>query len=303
MSTVLVTGATGWVGHLLLPALTASPSVDRIRCVVRDEAEVLPPGIDDRVVCDLAQPGPLDVALADVDFVLHLASVTGKARADQYQRVNVDGTRALVDAARHSARARAHFVLVSSISVTFEDLHHYPYGRSKRDAEAIVRQSGLRHTILRPTILLDTGAPVRTAFARLATAPLVMPLFGNGATRVQPLASADLVRALVAIVEGADAGGCFELGGPEVLGIEELLGRIRLAHGKSAAPALRIPARPLAPLLGALEPFMLALLPFTAGQLATFMQDGVAEANPLLERLAPLEPIDSMLARAASGER
>ena len=298
MSTVLVTGATGWAGRRLLPALSRSPSVDHIRCVVRDAAAVLPPGIDDRVVCDLAQPGPLDRALADVDFVLHLASVTGKARADQYQRVNVDGTRALVDAARRSARA--HFVLVSSISVTFDDLRRYPYGRSKRDAEAIVRESGLRHTILRPTILLDAGAPVRTAFARLAALPLVMPLFGDGATRVQPLASADLVRALVAIVEGANTGGCFALGGPEVIAIEELLGRIRLAHGKSAAPVLRIPARPLAPLLGALEPFMLALLPFTAGQLATFVQDGVAEANPLLERLAPLEPIDSML--ASSGE-
>ena len=43
---------------------------------------------------------------------------------------------------------------------------------------------------------------------------------------------------------------------------------------------------------------MLRLLPFTAGQLATFMQDGVARPNRLLEQLAPLEPIASMLSAA-----
>jgi NADH dehydrogenase len=295
MLKVLVTGGTGWVGRQLLPELVASSCVDEIRCLVREPTADLSAGIEP-VVCDLAQPEQLDVALADVDLVLHLASATGKAHADECQRVNVEGTRALVEAALHSAQA--HFVFVSSIAVTFEDLRRYPYGRSKRDAETILRESGLRHTILRPTILFGAGSPVLDAFTRLACTPLVMPLFGSGRTRVQPLAITDLVRALIAIVEGADTEGCIEVGGPEVIELEELLRRIRHAHGVSAGWPLRIPARPLAPLLAALEPIMLRLLPFTAGQLATFMQDGVARPNRLLEQLAPLEPIASMLSAA-----
>jgi NADH dehydrogenase len=208
--------------------------------------------------------------------------VTGKARPADYARGNVEATEALVKAAERAGVGR--FVFVSSIAVSFADRRHYPYSDSKAAAEAVVRSSSLQTTIVRPTMILGAGSPIQQALEKLARLP-VAPMFGDGKTMVNPVEVDDVAALLAALVHDADAAGAvIEVGGPAAYPMTELFARLR---GGGAPKFLHLPLKPLRELLAILEGPLLPLMPLTAGQLASFANDGVAEPSPLVDRLLP----------------
>ena len=81
---------------------------------------------------DLGTPAAYLDALRGCDTVVHLAAVTGKAKPTDYFRVNREGTRALVDAAK--AAGVRQLLHVSTIAVKYRDEQRYFYAHSKRDA-------------------------------------------------------------------------------------------------------------------------------------------------------------------------
>jgi NADH dehydrogenase len=211
-------------------------------------------------------------AMLGCDTVLHLAAATGKHTPAEYFRVNRDGTEALALEARRAGVQR--FLHVSTIAVKFRDKSRYYYAQSKQQAEAIIVQSGLRWTIMRPTLILGRDSPALEALSRLATLPVVF-VFGDGRTPVQPVFVDDVAACLAAMLETEILDGrTIEVGGPEVLSIEDLLLRIRRARGGGEAPIIHLPARPIAACLGWMELFLRPLLPFTAGQLASYTNAG-----------------------------
>ena len=106
----------------------------------------------------------LDRAVQGMEAIVHLACATGVADEAQARRVNVDGTRALLAVARQHGVRR--FVFVSTVSATRERLG--PYGRTKKECEALVAQSGLEWTIVRPGRLTnDPGTGFVAAAPRL----------------------------------------------------------------------------------------------------------------------------------------
>lgn len=119
--TVLLTGATGFLGSHVAEALLAEGWT--VRCTVRKTSnlrwiESLPL---DRVTADVRSPGDLERALDGVDVVIHSAGLT-RARSDaEYQRVNAEGTQALAAAAVAAGAKR--FVLVSSLAARGPDRH------------------------------------------------------------------------------------------------------------------------------------------------------------------------------------
>ena len=292
MNTLFVTGATGFVGRRLLPLLG---EFARVVCLART-----PPGTAQSprnvewVRGDLGDPAGLVAALRGVDTVVHLAALTGKAKAEQYTHVNVNGTRALLDAAR--AAGVPHFLHVSSVAVKFPDKTGYPYGVSKETAEALVRESGLRHTIVRPAIILGAGSPVWKGVAPMLKLP-VMPMFGDGRTPIQPIHVDDVAALLVEVLRRRlFANETLEFGGPEVLTFEELLQRAREKRSGKRAAVLHVPLGPVVGLLSLMEPLLFSVLPITVGQLSSFRYSGVMDANPLWqERKAQLRPVSEML--------
>ena len=174
-------------------------------------------------------------------------------------------------------------VLVSTIAVTFPDIRRYPYARSKLAAEAAVAESGLAYTIVRPTIIAGPGAPVLVGLRRLAGLPVV-PVFGSGAARVQPIFVDDLADCLETIVRDGGAGETIELGGPEVITIEQLLDEMSRRLRGRPLRAVHVPLAPFLPVLTLLEMIAYRTLPITVGQLATFRFDGVAKPHPVFER-------------------
>ncbi len=160
--TALVTGANGFLGSHLMELLVAQGR--RVKGLVRTTSDL-------RWVSDLPvqlcrgcledQPS-LEQALADVHVVFHCAALTTACRRSEYVCANVEGTRRLVAACRHSSARRLVFVSSAAAQGPSPDGHPMreeeearpltPYGRSKLEAELVVcDESGdLEWVTLRP---------------------------------------------------------------------------------------------------------------------------------------------------------
>jgi len=258
----------------------------RLERSVRQAAQV------EVVVGDLAEPSTYERSLEGCDVVVHLAATTGKASRGDYHRVNAEGTRLLVAAAgRAGVRG---FLHVSSVAVKFEEQKSYWYAHSKMRSEQVLRDGGVPYVIVRPTMILGPGAPLLESLGKLAAAPVVV-VFGDGSARVQPVFVDDLVARMLELVETCRFDGdTIDVGGADVVSIEELLQRLRVAGGGRRGRVLHLPLRPLRAVLAMLEPLLLPALPLTAGQLATFANDGTASVSPRFEQ-RPVAGLAQML--------
>ncbi|MBN2346079.1 MAG: NAD-dependent epimerase/dehydratase family protein [Candidatus Aminicenantes bacterium] len=303
MESLFITGGSGFVGRRLLAAIDPG-RFGELRWLSRDPAGRAPrtaPVPARAVRGDINVPESYRALLDPGVTVLHLAAATGKAGPALQRRVNVDGTRTLL---QECARAGVRRVLhVSSIAAKFPEKKHYPYARAKEEGEALVRASGLPHVILRPTIVAGPGSPVLAGLGRLASLP-VLPVFGDGRTRVQPLHVDELVRMMLAVLAGDRfRGETLEIGGASIVTIEDLLLRLRRLLGRHGRRVIHLPLRPLMPLLAAVEKLLGGRLPLSAGQLYSFRYDGVAENRAPREHLEPRwGDIDAMLADSLAHE-
>lgn len=284
MSAIIVTGAGGFVGRRLVERLVARG--DSVIGIGRSDPPDTWAAAARWLKADLADPAAYEPALAGAACVLHLAAVTGKASPADYQRGNVAATRALLGACERAGVSR--FVFVSSIATKFADRRFYPYAESKIAAEALVAASPIASVIVRPTMILGPGSPIEMSLGKLAGLP-ISPMFGDGRRKVQPIDVDDVVDVLAALAQGTDIGdGLIEIGGRDVYDLRELYARLRTAHGKAGAPRLiHFPLHVIRQMLAAVEKPLLPLLPLTAGQLATFVNDGFAAPHPALAQILP----------------
>lgn len=137
-----VTGATGFVGQALLDE--AEKRGVRIRALTRRKQEAREGVV--WVEGDLAAHDALRELATGADAVVHIAGVVNAPDEAAFLAGNVEGTRAVIDAARAAGKRR--FIHVSSLAAREPGVS--VYGRSKRLAEEIVQTSGLDWTIVRP---------------------------------------------------------------------------------------------------------------------------------------------------------
>jgi NADH dehydrogenase len=220
MATILVTGASGFVGSYAVPALVGAGH--RIVGLVRDEADrekalrrlttEQRPSVEIRSG-DVTRPETLSGAFAGVEAVLHLAAIPRDGDGGRsLAAVNTDGTRNMLRAARDASVRR--FVHQGALGVVDDPRLHY--ASSKARAEALVRESGLDWTILKPSLLFGPRDGFFNIVADLVrVSPGIVPITGRGRSRFQPLAVDDLARILVlAFADAPTVGRTFELGGP-----------------------------------------------------------------------------------------
>ncbi len=240
---VLVTGAGGFIGRGVVPALIAAGY--SVRAATREPAE-MPPGIEGAVIGDLRRPVNLAEALYGVEAIVHAAGIAHAAPGipeAEYKAVNTDATAALAKAARQAGVKR--FVLLSSVraqsgpssaAILTEDTPAQPtdaYGRSKRAAEERLAESGANFTILRPVLV--HGPDMRfnmAALMNLAQKRWPLPL-GAFRARRSILARdhlADVI--LMAIDSPAFLSQTFLVADPDALSVAEMVAAIRSASGR-----------------------------------------------------------------------
>lgn len=219
---VFVAGGDGCVGRAVAAELNRRGH-DVTAASRSPDADVLPGEVEtlEVDVTEPLEPSTLEAADAVVNLVA-LPSHLSQPR-DAHQRVHVEGTRNLVDAAE--AAEVDVFLQMSALGV--EDDVDTAYMRGKRDAEEIVRESTLSTVVFRPSVVYEDGCQLLPFLKRLSTLRVV-PLPKRGETRVQPMYSGDLAEVLATALEDPELyDDVYSVGGPEAYTLAETLQLIR----------------------------------------------------------------------------
>jgi nucleoside-diphosphate-sugar epimerase len=299
---LFITGANGFIGKNLLGRLEFT-KYERIICLTRSP-NVLTADFSaiknlDIVKSNILNPEKYGDALKNCDVVVHFAAATGKQNPEDYFKVNAEGTQLLVDSCKQFGVRN--FLYISSISTKFEDKNRYYYAQSKLQGEEIVKQSGLSYVIVRPTQVIGHGGSLWENFSRLAKAPIIF-MFGDGQAKIQPIYTDDLVDCLIEIInEDKFANETIDLGGREVITIEDFIRRIHHFYTDKDAKVIHLPLKLIIPILSFLERFVYGILPVTVGQLAAFRNDGTIIENRILKDFLPrMKNVDGIIRLSAS---
>lgn len=249
-NTVVVTGATGFVGTALIASLVAREGI-RVRAVVREES-VLPRPLEWAAVGDIHESTNWDDALANVDVVVHLAArvhVMREQAADplaEFRRTNVAGSLYLAECAAAAGVRR--FLYLSSIKVNGETgifretdrpAPADPYGISKAEAEeglrSIAARTGMELVVIRPPLVYGPG--VKGNFRRLIVAvkrgiPLPLGAVHNERSLIALGNLVDFI--ITCMVHPQAANQTFLVSDGEDLSTTNLVQRLARAMGRSA---------------------------------------------------------------------
>ena len=161
-----ITGGTGFVGARLLAAATSNGH--EVRALTRRPMDPRP-GVE-WVAGALDQPAALQALVAGSDAVIHVAGVINGRTAADFDPCNVDGTKALLEAAE-AGRVKK-FVHVSSLAAREPKLSLY--GASKAKSEALVEASALQWAIVRPPAVYGPGDKETLELFKMAKRGLVL---------------------------------------------------------------------------------------------------------------------------------
>lgn len=219
---VTIFGGSGFLGRNVVRALCKRDY--RIRVAVRrpELAGYLQPsgkvGQVHIVQANLRYPASVEAALRDSHAVINLVGILAEGGGQTFDAVQAKGAETVAKAA---AAAGASLVHVSAIGADAESPSRY--AKAKAAGEAAVRAAVPSATIFRPSVMFGPEDQFTNRFAALARLSPVLPLIG-GATKMQPVYVGDVATAIADAVDGkAKAGATYELGGPEVLTMREII--------------------------------------------------------------------------------
>lgn len=239
----LVTGASGFVGSHLVARLISRG--DGVRALVRRPDGALVAAGTECVIGDLRNADAVRQATRTIDTVYHIAAVTPGGNGDLWE-TNVEGTRTLLRACISSGVRRV--VFLSSVAAYRPPLaaaidEHSPtgglelYGRSKAEAETIVRAIGgdqLEHVILRPCQIYGSGDRSGYTERLLSVLSGRYVLVGRGMPRFCLVHIDDVVDAIAAAgTQPAAAGGVFNIAGPGQTSLQQLAAVASVAQATS----------------------------------------------------------------------
>lgn len=168
---------------------------------------------------DIRDPEVVAAAVSGADAVVNAVGLYAEDRRESFETTHVVGAGHVAQAAK---RVSARLVHVSGIGV--ERRSRSPYIRARALGEERVLDAYPESVILRPSALFGAGDALLSAMVPMIKWLPVIPLFGEGESRLQPVHVDDVGRAVIAAVTRDDARGkLYELGGPDVLTYRELL--------------------------------------------------------------------------------
>ncbi len=229
--TVLVTGATGFVGRRLVPVLTEAGHT--VRAMTRNPDTYDGPG--EPVFGDVSDPGSLAGPLEGVDVAIYLVHSLDD---DDFERKDAEAARAFGVAA--AASGTKQIIYLGGLGKDGEDLSAHL--RSRRDVERLLAEAGVPVTVLRAAIVVGAGGISWEMTRQLVKNLPAMVVPKWAATLTQPIAVDDVIRYLAGVIGVEEAlGRVFEIGGPDRLSYVQMMqGAAEVLQGRRV-PIVTVP--------------------------------------------------------------
>lgn len=289
---ILVAGGSGFIGAAIVRNLVARDQEVAVMTAHLQRSRARIEGLGAIPVRgDILVPGSLDQAVSGAATVIQALTfptfpVERPRRRYTFEEFDHRGTERLVGAAARAGAVRYVYLSGSGAAAKAEKT----WFRAKWGGEESIRATGLAHVILRPSWVFGPEDPALNKFVALHRLMPFVPVIGDGSQRLQPVFVDDVAEAAARAALDPAPTGTWEIGGPDVLTMNEVLAammevrgrRKRLIHFPAFLPKLAgvflqvLPKPPLSP----------AAVDFATG-------DALADTAPLLEafpglRLTPL---------------
>ena len=258
---VLVTGGTGFTGAALVSRLLAEGysvrSLDYQRGIVHDH---LAEAGAELVLGSITDMATVNLCMADVDFVFHLAAAFRELDVPDkhYYDVNVNGTRNVFEAAKQHSVSKVVYCSTQGVHghiknppgdenspIAPEDY----YQETKYEGELVAQEymkNGMNVTIIRPTAIYGPGDPGRFLMIYKWAKKGSFPMFGNGKTYYHPVYIDNLVDAFMLTMEpDKGRGETYIIADKEYLEIKDLVKRT----GKAMNIDVKVRHFPIFPLI------------------------------------------------------
>jgi len=276
---ITVFGASGFIGRYVVERLADQGAV--ITAAVRDveKAKFLRTlgqvGQVTPVMANVCDEAAIARAVEGADAVVNLVGILYAHGRQSFKSIHADAPALIGRACAAAGTARLVHVSAIGASARAES----DYQRSKAAGEDGLRSAFPAATILRPSIVFGPEDGFFNLFGALARYLPVLPLYGGGTTRFQPVYVDDVAAAVAtALADASTAGKTYELGGPTVYTFAELL-QIILRETRRARLLVPVPF-----FVGELHGALLGLLPkplLTRDQMISLRHDSVVGDDAL----------------------
>ena len=227
---IAITGGTGFVGsHFAKRVLADGHEVVLISRSAGSQANVPHPPAATHVASDLSDADVLASAFAGCDAIAHCAGINREIGNQTFQRIHVDGTRNVVEAAQRAGVRR--IALMSFLRA--RPACGSPYHESKWAAEEIVRSSGLDYTIVKAGMVYGRGDHMLDHLSHAFYTLPILATVGFKQKAIRPLAVDDLVHVLhAALVNGRLTRQTIAITGAEELYLSDAARRVAQVLGR-----------------------------------------------------------------------
>jgi uncharacterized protein YbjT (DUF2867 family) len=277
---VLVTGATGFIGRRLVPALIEDGY--KVRAMTRRPDEYDGPG--EPVGADVNDPASLVEALTGVDVAVYLVHSLDDP---DFERKDAAAARGFGRAA--AAAGVRQIVYMGGLGADDGDLS--PHLRSRREVEGLLGEADVPVTVLRAAIVVGAGGISWELTRQLVKNLPAMVVPRWVATRTQPIAVDDVIRYLAGVVGVEEAyGRVFEIGGPDRLTYLEMLQVAAEVSSGKRVPIVRVPV--LTPRLSSYWLALVTDVDVTTGRnLIDSMGTEVVVTDQSIREIVPGDPL------------
>uniref|UniRef100_A0A0D6R3D7 NAD-dependent epimerase/dehydratase domain-containing protein n=1 Tax=Araucaria cunninghamii TaxID=56994 RepID=A0A0D6R3D7_ARACU len=259
-----VFGATGFLGRYVVQQLAkvgsqvlvpfrGSEDSPRHLKLMGDLGQIVPMKYDPR------DESSIKAVMAKSNVVINLIGREHETRNYSFEEVNIGISEHLAKIAKeHGGIMR--FIQLSCLGASPSSPSRML--RTKAAAEEVVLKEVPEATILRPAAMIGTEDRILNKWAQIAKNWAVLPIIGDGSTKLQPVYVVDVAAAIIAALkdDGTSMGKTYELGGPEVFTIEQLV-ELMFETIREEPRYIKIPI-PIARLLSAPREFLLQKVPF-----------------------------------------
>ena len=281
---IVVAGGTGFLGRHIAQALLGSGH--GVSVLGRSPAKVASiPALQgaNAVQGDVTDPSSLTGALDGAEAVVNAVQfpnhpIEVPRRGLTYDRYDRQGTQNLLGEAKRAGVTRFVYISGAGADVTSDKTWY----RAKGLAERAIADSGIEWTVLRPSWAYGPEDKALNKFVAMTRFSPVIPRLGLAAQRVQPVHVDDIALAVTRIFERWNSGRTYEIGGPEIMTMDEIIRTLLEAMG---AKRLILPVPlPLAK-AGTVPLILLPTPPMTPQGIDFAVQDGIVDLTALAKEL------------------